>query len=900
MIQLSRGVRSGLARLMRKPLAVCAAIVLPMALASGALAATTALSHTSHIRPAAPDLTTNTNAGCNTPQPPGFARCFAIVRTPSDHRITPDASGPPPTALGPADIQSAYKLPSATAGGGQTVAIVDAFDDPSAEADLAVFRSQYGLPPCTTANGCFSKVDQQGQASPLPANNGGPDGWALEISLDLDAVSSACPNCNILLVEADDNSNANLQAAVDEAVALGAKFVSNSYGGNENSLELRDDTNYNHPGVAVTASAGDSGYGVNYPSASQYVTAVGGTTLTKDTSVARGWTESVWFGDPPGDGTGSGCSAYEPQPSFQQGISQLTAVCKNRATVDVSADADPASGLAVYDTDGISGWLQVGGTSLSSPLIAATYALAGTPAAGTYPNSYPYHDPSQSSDLNNITSGSNGNCGNVLCNAGPGWNGPTGLGTPDGVKAFQGAPQGLISGQVTDQATGKPVAGVTVTAQPGNYFTRTDANGNYNLTLAGGTYTLTATDFGYQSGSQSGVQVTAGQTVTENFAVTALPSGTLSGTVTDGSGHGWPLHAEITVPGDPQSPFWTSPYTGSYSITLPQGSYTLTVSTDYPGYQDKTVPVTVGAATTQDITLDADLTACTAPGYGPQGLSQNFIGWTAGTAQDGWTVASAGGAGWRFDNPGGRTPPPSASTPVPGDSHASYFSQFGPDDFAVADAGYYSPQPLHTALTSPPVSLSGQTAPQISFDSAYYPDVSAGDGPDGPSASVQLSADGGRTWATVWHQTTSNALGPITIAIPQAAGDTAVQARWVFTGGGLGYWAVGDVLIGTQTCVPQKGGLITGIVTAQSGGSAVNGAQIGDPASPPPYPWPEGISLATTDPALPGGFYWLFTPAGSQQLTAAASGYTSASATVNVAAGQVTRQDWALTAAGGS
>jgi hypothetical protein len=537
-MRLTESVRSLAARLRRRPLAACAAVVLPLAMAGGGVAAAQSAFRSSgpgsSPEPAVaadPHLTTNTNA-CGGQVPAGEMHCFAIVRTPSNHVITADSSGPPSTALTPADIQSAYKLPSATAGGGQTVAIVDAGDDPTAASDLAVFRSQFGLPTCTTANGCLKIVNQEGQTSPLPpeqcgTNTGGC--WPVEESLDLDAVSSACPDCNILLVEANDATNTNLDAAVNEAAALGAKFVSNSYGGPETASETTtDDQAYNHPGVVVTASTGDNGYGVIYPSASQYVTAVGGTTLTKDTSVARGWDETVWGSASGGEGTGSGCSAYEPQPSSQQGISQLDAVCSNRAVADVSADADPQSGLAIYDTTGEGGWLQVGGTSLSSPLIAATYALAGTPAADTYPNAYPYHDASQSSDLFDVTQGSDGNCGNVLCQAGPGWDGPTGLGTPDGVKAFQGAPQGRISGQVSDQATGKPVTGATVTAQPGNYFARTDASGNYNLTLAAGTYTLTATGYGYATGTQSAVQVTANQTVTENFALTAEPSGTPS------------------------------------------------------------------------------------------------------------------------------------------------------------------------------------------------------------------------------------------------------------------------------------------------------------------------------------------------------------------------------------
>jgi hypothetical protein len=871
--------------------AVALGAVVVLAAGSASLAAQTAFG-SAGPRPSAaqPELVANTPAPCNRPQPKGYARCFAIVRTPSDHQITPDQSGPPSTALTPADLQSAYKLPSATAGGGQTVALVDAGNDPDAASNLATFRSYWGLPACTTANGCFRKVNEEGHQGNYP-----PDlGWGDEISLDLDTVSSACPKCNILLVEANSTSVADLGTSVDEAVKLGATAVSNSYGLADQPGETGWDHYYNHPGVAVTASAGDDGYGVNYPSASPYVTAAGGTTLTKDSSVARGWDETVWGNGTEGaqgDGTGSGCSGYEPQPDFQADIPQLDAVCSNRATTDVSADANPASGLAIYDTDGEGGWLQVGGTSLASPLIAASYALAGKPVSGTYPNSYPYHDPNQSSDLFDITSGSNGNCGNVLCNAGKGWDGPTGLGTPDGVKAFRGAPQGQISGQVTDKATGKPVTGATVTAEPGDYFTRTDASGNYDLTLAGGTYTLTTTAYGYHTGTQSGVQVTVNKTVTENFALTAEPPGMLSGTVTDGSGHGWPLQAQITIPGYPAGSVWTSPYTGKYRVHVDQGTYTLTVSTDYPGYQQKQIKVTVGAATTQDITLDADLTSCTAPGYGPEGLTQDFAGWTGATPQDGWGVTGRGPSqqNWRFDNPGDQPPPPSGSIkPIPG-TNGNEYVYFDPDHFAIADASYFAPRPLDTVLTSAPADLSGQKSPEILFDSAYYP----GAGQD--TAQVQLSTDGGHTWTTVWYQRSGNALGPISIPIPQAAGKAGVEARWVFNGSGYSYWEVGDVLIGSPTCVAQPGGLVAGVVTGKTTGTPI-GAQVTDAAiaSPPPYPWPEGIAEATTDPAFPGGFYWLFTPAGRQKLAAAEPGYQTGTATVGVQANRVIQQNWAL------
>jgi subtilase family serine protease len=251
-----------------------------------------------------------------------------------------------------------------------TVAIVDAYDLPTAESDLAVYRSQYGLPPCTTANLCFRKVNQRGVTGSYPVANAN---WGQEIALDIDMVSAACPNCKILLVEADSDSFLDLGAAVNTAVAMGAIAVSNSYGGAEGSAssEAYLDANfYNHPGVAITASTGDCGYncsgsgsGVQYPAASPYVVAVGGTRLTRDGS-ARGWTESAWGNAATHAGAGSGCSLYESKPSWQH-----DAGCAKRTQADVSAVADPATGVAVYVT-GV--WQVFGGTSAASPIIAAT------------------------------------------------------------------------------------------------------------------------------------------------------------------------------------------------------------------------------------------------------------------------------------------------------------------------------------------------------------------------------------------------------------------------------------------------------------------------------------------------------------------------------------------------
>ena len=591
-----------------------------------------------------PRLTADTNAPCNhKAAKKNYAQCFAVVRTPANHQITPMAAGPPAGALGPADIQSAYRLP-ATGGAGQTVAIVNAYGDSTAESDLAAFRAYYGLPACTTANGCFKKVDQNGGTNYPPDNSG----WALETSLDLDAVSSACPNCHILLVEGNTASFSDLGTAVDTAVTLGAKFVSNSYGVNgETSSETSYDHYYNHPGVAVVAASGDSGYGnQDWPASNPDVTAAGGTTLVKDASSPRGWDETAWAG------SGSGCSPYEPRPAYQQNIN--TNCPNNKAEADMSADADPASGLGIYDTLGYSGWLQVGGTSMATPLISSMYALAGTPTPGTYPVTYPF-GPGRSAGLFDITQGSNGSCGNVLCNAGPGWDGPTGLGTPDGVTALSNGPAGDIAGQVTDKATGKPLPGATVST-PQGYTAVTDANGKYDLFLPGGSYDVTVHDFGYADQTQTGVQVTSNQTTTASFALAAEPASTLSGTITDGSGHKWPLYAEITIDGDPNGPFYTNPYTGQYSISLPQqATYTAHVTPVSGGYQAKTVTVQMGiGGQQQNITVNADPAACTAPGYAwaYHGAATAFTGRGHTGPQGGWTVTDSLGHGnvWRFNS----------------------------------------------------------------------------------------------------------------------------------------------------------------------------------------------------------------------------------------------------------
>jgi subtilase family serine protease len=381
-----------------------------LALAAGPLAAS-----------AAPPATPPGQSGkhhaekvCSDAVASGEARCHAQVQV--DDVTKKAFAFATPAGYGPADLKAAYAIPSATTA--PTVAIVDAYDDPRAESDLGTYRSTFGLPACTTRNGCFRKINQSGGTrSPK-----GDTGWAEEISLDLDMVSAICPNCHILLVEANSNSFNDLAAAVDYAATRvpGVVAISNSYGGGEWNGEQTFQSHYNHPGKAITASTGDSGYGVEFPAAAASVTAVGGTTLTRSGGT---FSETAW------SGAGSGCSAYIAKPSWQTG----TADCANRSVADVSAIADPNTGVAVYDTYGTGGWLVFGGTSVASPIIASVYALAGNTASITG-GSYAYGHPTS---LNDVMSGSNGSCGGTyLCTSGTGYDGPTGLGTPKGTGGF--------------------------------------------------------------------------------------------------------------------------------------------------------------------------------------------------------------------------------------------------------------------------------------------------------------------------------------------------------------------------------------------------------------------------------------------------------------------------------
>ena len=461
---------------------------------------------------------------CPTPTSPGVMACLSVIKSGRRAAFQPDLINP--FAYRPVDLQQAYNLVAASKGRGKgmTVAIVDGGDDPDAASNLATYRKEWGLPACdkATGAGCLVKVNQNGKASPLPIAD--PTGsWQVEESLDMDMVSAICPNCRILLVEANfdaanipDSYNpdvAQFSAAENSAVALGAKFVSNSWGGPDTISDQAFNSAFRHPGVAITVAAGDEGYGVSYPATTQFVTSVGGTSLVPASGKSRDWTESAW------SGTGSGCSAIEAKPAWQTVDDTSPDGCLTRTDNDVSAVADPNTGVWIYDTVPFDGqvvdWEPVGGTSAASPIIASVYALAGTPKPGTYPASYLYQK-GQTAHLYPVTSGTNGFCETFrayLCHGEAGYDGPTGLGTPDGIAAFSSTTAGntisVTDPGTQDVATGAKLSlALQATDSAAKTLTWTALNLPKGLSIS-------------RSGVISGTPVTTATALTSKVTVTA-------------------------------------------------------------------------------------------------------------------------------------------------------------------------------------------------------------------------------------------------------------------------------------------------------------------------------------------------------------------------------------------
>lgn len=446
-------------------------------------------------------------AACATPRSPRGAACQALRlaplsiagraagRAPSrtqSRRASAHSSkrtGPVAGSLTPAQLHGAYELPAETgSSAAQTIAVVDAYDDPTVESDLAVYDQQFGLPECTKANGCLREIDQEGRESPLPPTEGG---WATEITIDVQMAHAICQNCHVLLVEANSEETADLAAGVNAAVVAGASEISNSYASFAAESELLTEerevnsSSYEHPGIVITASSGDCGYrdqnnpehasectglpaNVGFPAASPEVVAVGGTALSE---APAGWQSTVW-----GNG-GGGCSTIFSAPAWQSSLAgwSQTGCGSERLSADVSAVADPYTGVAVYDStpehpgDRETGWLVYGGTSVSSPILAAEYALSGGARGVSYPAQTLYRHIGEGSALYDLTSGSNGSCGgSTACTAATGYDGPSGVGSPLGLAAF--APSsGTPASTAAPGIAGNAAVGQTLHATPGSW-----------------------------------------------------------------------------------------------------------------------------------------------------------------------------------------------------------------------------------------------------------------------------------------------------------------------------------------------------------------------------------------------------------------------------------------------
>jgi subtilase family serine protease len=417
--------------LLRGRAAASAAVVAMAVVTAGALAVEAAPAQAARHESASP--ASGMRRACAWPPAPGTDSCFALYQpqTSVNRAIARGLSGKVarPEGLTPKEIESAYRLP-VNRQSHQTVAVSIAYNTPHLAYYLRVYRKYFGLPPCTVKSGCFRVVNQYGGRKKLPPS-GRLSGWDLEVTLDVSMISVACPHCHILVVEANNPNLGPLGMTDKTAARLGAQVISNSYGQPENGLAMTYAHDYRLKHHTVVVASGDSGFtSANFPANLATVTAVGGTELTRSHD-RRGWRESVW-NNYVGAGS-SGCSAYVRRPAWQHRVQ-----CPGRTIADVAA---VAWNVPIYNK-AWGGWVTVGGTSVAAPLIAGIYGLAGNGATATTKNLY-QHPRS----FNHIGIGNNAwdfapispklRCGNdYLCVATRGYNAPTGLGTPDGIRAF--------------------------------------------------------------------------------------------------------------------------------------------------------------------------------------------------------------------------------------------------------------------------------------------------------------------------------------------------------------------------------------------------------------------------------------------------------------------------------
>ncbi|GAB3142958.1 hypothetical protein GCM10027290_18510 [Micromonospora sonneratiae] len=597
--------------------------------------------------------------------------------------------------------------------------------------------------------------------------------------------------------------------------------------------------------------------------------------LMEDISLA--WTASGIFGVWANGNNGPGCqtsgSPGSRKINYSVGAYDVDNTIAGFSSRGAGQDGEikpniAAPGVNVRSSMPGNGYATMNGTSMATPHVAGAIALVWSAAAALVGDV----DGTRSLLDGTATDNPNSQCGGTDDD-----NNAFGEGRLDALTLLRQAPRGVtgrVGGTISDSVTGKPIPGATVTiVGPVSREVTTAADGAYVTgALPVGGYSISARKYGYASGTAQ-AQVVEGATTTADVELVPQAMNTVSGTITDGSGHGWPLYAKIVISGYPLGPIFTDPVTGRYRVELPgSAAYTMQVSAQYPGYQVVQRTFELGQAdVVQDAALTVDQSTCTAPGYRWSGVSEDFDDWTDTGTRDGWTTS--GRPSWRFDNPGYR--------PVP---------EGGNGRFAIADSASGDGKRFDTSLTSPIIDLSGDASPQLTFHTSYYPDDAS------QRADVDVSTDGGRTWRTVWRQTSSHAFGQVNLPLPQAAGRKDVRIRFHYQGRNAWWWAVDNVFVGTRACRPVEGGLVLGFVTDRDTGAPVFAtvARTGQPQE-------SGTGVTTpVDPNVGDGLYWVFSSAvGPTEFTASASGYPARTATIPVRKDMVVTQNWSLARAGG-